>query len=169
MRRKRTVLMAPVASAAIVALVIAGCGSGSDNVKASAPAASMKASAPSGAGATVDVRTGGLGSYLVDSQGRTLYLFEKDKGTKSMCSGACASAWPTSTTSGRPTAGSSMLRSMRKCFESPASTARVMLPQRSRIARVESSSTAGVGATASITASVPWCRTGQRHPARRRR
>jgi predicted lipoprotein with Yx(FWY)xxD motif len=106
MTRKRTVLMAPVASAAIVALAIAGCGSGSDNVKASAPAASMKASAPSGAGATVDVRSGSLGSHLVDSQGRTLYLFEKDTGTKSMCSGACASAWPPSTTSGHPTAGS---------------------------------------------------------------
>jgi predicted lipoprotein with Yx(FWY)xxD motif len=106
MRGKRTVLMVPAAAAAIVALAIAGCGGGSDNVKASAPAASMNASAPSGAGATVDVRTGGLGSYLVDSQGRTLYLFEKDTGTKSMCSGACASDWPPSTTSGHPKAGS---------------------------------------------------------------
>ena len=105
MRGKRTLLMAPVASAAIVALAIAGCGSNSDNVKASAPAASMQASAQSAASPTVDVHTGSLGSYLVDAQGRTLYLFEKDKGTTSMCSGGCASVWPPSTTSGRPTAG----------------------------------------------------------------
>jgi predicted lipoprotein with Yx(FWY)xxD motif len=105
MRHKRTVLMVPVA-AAIVALAIAGCGSGSNSVKAGAPAASMKASAPSGASGTVNVRTGNLGSYLVDSQGRTLYLFEKDTGTKSMCTGACASLWPPSTTNGRPKAGS---------------------------------------------------------------
>ena len=106
MRGKRTVLMVPAAVAAIVALAIAGCGSSGDNVKASAPAGSMNASVPSGASATIDVRSAGLGSYVVDSQGRTLYLFEKDKGTKSMCSGACASDWPPATTSGHPKAGS---------------------------------------------------------------
>ena len=106
MRGKRTVLMIPEAGAAIVALAIAGCGSSGGNVNASAPAPNTNASAPSGAGATVAVRSGGLGSYLVDSQGRTLYLFEKDAGTKSMCSGGCATAWPPSTTSGRPKAGS---------------------------------------------------------------
>ena len=75
--------------------MVAGCGSsGNDNVKVSPPAASAKASTPNGGSATVGVRTGGLGKFLVDSQGRTLYLFEKDTGTKSMCSGACASAWP---------------------------------------------------------------------------
>ena len=110
MRGKRTLLMAAGASATIVALAIAGCGSGNDNVKASAPAASMQASAPSGA--TVDVHTGSLGSYLVDAQGRTLYLFEKDKGTTSMCSGACANVWPPSTTSGRPTAGPKVDRAL---------------------------------------------------------
>jgi predicted lipoprotein with Yx(FWY)xxD motif len=31
-----------------------------------------------------------LGQVLVNSQGRTLYLFEKDSGTTS----ACATAWP---------------------------------------------------------------------------
>jgi predicted lipoprotein with Yx(FWY)xxD motif len=98
--------MVLAASALIVALAIAGCGGGSNSVKASAPTASMKASAPSGA-ATVGVRSsGGLGTYLVDSQGRTLYMFGKDTGTKSMCSGACASDWPPSTVSGHPKAGS---------------------------------------------------------------
>jgi predicted lipoprotein with Yx(FWY)xxD motif len=107
MRRKRTLLMVPVVSVALVAVAIAGCGGNSnDNVKASAPAASAKVSTPSGGKATAGVRTGSLGKYLVDSQGRTLYLFEKDTGTISTCSGACASAWPPSTKSGHPKAGS---------------------------------------------------------------
>jgi predicted lipoprotein with Yx(FWY)xxD motif len=35
-----------------------------------------------------------LGTVLVDGKGRTLYLFEKDKGSASSCYGACASVWP---------------------------------------------------------------------------
>src|SRR3954447_20537973 len=43
-----------------------------------------------------EVRTANtsLGTVLVDGQGRTLYLFKADSGTKSACSGPCASAWP---------------------------------------------------------------------------
>jgi len=46
-----------------------------------------------------------LGKILVDSRGRSLYLFEKDTGPKSTCYGSCAVAWPPFTTSGTPTAG----------------------------------------------------------------
>ncbi|MFF2846860.1 hypothetical protein ACFVT5_11060 [Streptomyces sp. NPDC058001] len=38
--------------------------------------------------------TGALGTYLVDGMGRTLYLFEADKSSKSSCYGNCAKAWP---------------------------------------------------------------------------
>ena len=41
---------------------------------------------------------------MVDSQGRTLYLFEADKGGKSSCDGACAAAWPPLLTNGAPQA-----------------------------------------------------------------
>lgn len=54
---------------------------------------------------TLEVRTTALGKILVNSKGRTLYLFEKDKGTKSECSGACAKNWPPLRTSGKPTVG----------------------------------------------------------------
>lgn len=47
-----------------------------------------------------------VGDYLTDSQGRTLYLFEKDEGGKSTCYGACAHAWPPLETEGSPVAGS---------------------------------------------------------------
>ncbi|MFC4012826.1 hypothetical protein ACFOY2_36735 [Nonomuraea purpurea] len=55
--------------------------------------------------ATVTVRDSRLGKILVDGRGRTLYLFEADKGTNSTCYSACASAWPPLTTTGRPQAG----------------------------------------------------------------
>jgi predicted lipoprotein with Yx(FWY)xxD motif len=91
-----------------VALAIAGCGGGSSG---GTPAASVKPSTQHG-GTTVDVRSTGLGKILVDSQGRTLYLFEKDTGAKSTCFGACASAWPPLRTSGRPKAGKGVKASL---------------------------------------------------------
>jgi predicted lipoprotein with Yx(FWY)xxD motif len=44
------------------------------------------------------------GPILVDGQGRTLYLFEKDNGTTSACTGACAQTWP-ALTAAAPTPG----------------------------------------------------------------
>jgi predicted lipoprotein with Yx(FWY)xxD motif len=97
----------------VVAVTIAGCGGSDDNNSVTPPAASASASTQRGGGATVDVEsTGELGKILVDSKGRTLYLFEKDTGTKSTCSGACAAAWPPLTTSGKPKAGAGANASM---------------------------------------------------------
>jgi len=39
---------------------------------------------------------------LVDGQGHTLYLFEKDEGGESYCNGACAAVWPPLETSSMP-------------------------------------------------------------------
>ena len=56
------------------------------------------------ASAAAKVGTAGsqLGRILVDSHGRTLYLFAKDKTGKSTCSGACAAYWPAVITAGKP-------------------------------------------------------------------
>jgi predicted lipoprotein with Yx(FWY)xxD motif len=43
---------------------------------------------------TVKVHASRYGRILVDGQGRTLYLFTRDRGAKSRCYGACARAWP---------------------------------------------------------------------------
>ena len=46
-----------------------------------------------------------LGKILVDGSGRTLYLFEADKGGSSTSYNECAQVWPPLTTQGKPTAG----------------------------------------------------------------
>lgn len=45
-------------------------------------------------GTSVGVRSTSLGKILVNSHGRTLYLFARDKGGKSACYGSCATYWP---------------------------------------------------------------------------
>jgi predicted lipoprotein with Yx(FWY)xxD motif len=54
--------------------------------------------------ATIATASHGLGTMLVDAQGRTLYLWKADKGHQSTCTGACATAWPPVTTKGKPKA-----------------------------------------------------------------
>jgi predicted lipoprotein with Yx(FWY)xxD motif len=90
-----------------LAVAVAGCGGGSayggSSSSSSAPASANPPSA--GGGSSVKLASTKLGKVLVDAQGRTLYLFEADKGPMSACSGACASVWPPLTTTGGPTGG----------------------------------------------------------------
>src|SRR5438046_6603151 len=53
----------------------------------------------------VHIASSPLGRILVDSKGITLYDFVKDKGTTSVCYGACAALWPPLLTKGKPVAG----------------------------------------------------------------
>lgn len=59
------------------------------------------ATAPTVATATDDA----LGVYLVDAAGRTLYVFEKDRGTTTACEGGCVANWPPFVEDGTPIAG----------------------------------------------------------------
>ena len=73
----RSKLITFLASAAVIPLVVvavAACGGGGG-----ATAATPKTT--SGASATVGVANSSLGSILIDSTGRTLYLFKADSGT----------------------------------------------------------------------------------------
>jgi len=70
------------------------------------------APAPPVASATVDLRSTALGQILVDSNGRSLYLFEADKAGMSSCYGDCASVWPPLLTSGAPIAGAGLNQSL---------------------------------------------------------
>jgi predicted lipoprotein with Yx(FWY)xxD motif len=99
----RSRFIAFLASAAVVpltALSVAACGGGGASASTTHPKTT------SGRPATVGVSNSGLGKILVNSQGRTLYLFQKDSGTQSACTGACASAWPPLRANGKPTVGS---------------------------------------------------------------
>ena len=65
-------------------------------------------SSTAGGAAAVATTNGALGVYLVDGQGRTLYMFDADtEEGKSACYGGCATAWPPLTTTGAPTASGS--------------------------------------------------------------
>ena len=63
-------------------------------------------------GARVQAIRSPLGHILVDSKNITLYDFPPDKGTTSVCYGACAALWPPLTTSGKPVAGSGVRASL---------------------------------------------------------
>ena len=67
--------------------------------------ASAAAVALASGGARVDVAMSHLGRILVDGKGVTLYDFPPDKGTTSVCYGACAALWPPLLTHGKPVAG----------------------------------------------------------------
>ena len=85
-----------------LALAVAACGGGGAATATSPPKTS------SGASATVGAANSSLGSILVNSNGRTVYLFKADSGTKSACAGACATAWPPLLATGTPTAGTGL-------------------------------------------------------------
>jgi predicted lipoprotein with Yx(FWY)xxD motif len=110
MTRSRPITILTTAAAVpLVALVVAGCGGGGGGGSATA---ATHPTTSAGQTATVGVAgNGGLGKILVDSQGRTLYLFQADKGTKSACTGACAQAWPPLRASGKAVAGTGLTAS----------------------------------------------------------
>jgi predicted lipoprotein with Yx(FWY)xxD motif len=85
---------------AVLAALGAGCGGGGATA-----AVSPAPKTASGQAATVGTTNTGIGQILVNSQGRTLYLFKADQGTKSACIGACAGAWPPLLVKGEPTPG----------------------------------------------------------------
>ena len=78
----------------LIAIVLAATVAGLSRAVAATPSS-----------ATVSTATSKLGRILVDSRGRTLYLFEKDSRGHSACAGPCATYWPPLLTKGKPTAG----------------------------------------------------------------
>ena len=83
----RTFLIGVVGGAVLAAVVMAGT-----------------AAAARGSAAAVSTAKTPLGRILVNANGRTLYLFEKDGKAMSACTGPCAKFWPPLTTAGKPLA-----------------------------------------------------------------
>ncbi|WP_433340964.1 COG4315 family predicted lipoprotein [Streptomyces sp. CA-253872] len=79
-----------------------GSGSGAMDDPYAAPSTSSAGADASGspdsaAGAGIGTsRTAGLGTVIADAKGRTVYVYDPDKGVKngSACYGECASTWP---------------------------------------------------------------------------
>jgi len=98
------------------ALAAAGCGG---NGSAARP------TTKDGRAATLGVADDSLGKVLVNSQGRTLYLFQKDSGTTSTCTGACATNWPPLHANGTPTVGEGANASIVATTRRPDGTSQV--------------------------------------------
>ena len=103
------------------ALVLAACGgsgtssssgSGSTPSDGSAKPGTSNTPNSSGAASVVGSKTSSLGTFLVDGNGRALYLWEADDGSKSTCSGACAQAWPPLTATTTPKASGAVKASL---------------------------------------------------------
>ncbi len=91
------------ASLAVTALAAAGCGGTASGNGPSAANAGMKPASSSAAPKVSTAQTS-VGTVVVNGEGRTLYLFAKDTGPTSTCSGACAANWPPFTAPSTPTA-----------------------------------------------------------------
>ena len=96
---RRFVALAAVVIVAVAVVAISASGGGSKQT--------ASASGPSTTGTTpsVSLHKSSLGSILVDSRGRTLYLVEADKAGRSACSGGCAALWPPLPATGTPHGG----------------------------------------------------------------
>ena len=88
-RRSMSRFLARAAVVPLAALAVAGYGGVSY-----ANGSVAFETATKGKAATVRVAKTNLGRVLVNSKGRTLYIFEADQGTTSACNDACATQWP---------------------------------------------------------------------------
>ena len=104
MSRARIHVHAPAANRRL-ALIAAGAVAAALMVAWLVAAPARAATQGSTAGATIKVAKTKLGKILVDSRGRTVYLFEKDRKGRSACYGSCAKFWPPVLSKGKPTAG----------------------------------------------------------------
>ena len=106
----RAKLAAGVGGAVGAAVLVAACGSsGSSSTGAAASGTPAGASSSSGGasasgGTVIKTASSSGGTFLVSGSGKAVYLWVKDTGDMSNCSGACAGAWPPVTTTGSATA-----------------------------------------------------------------
>lgn len=139
LRRFTVIPLAVVVSAALVACgsqsKTTGSNAGASNSSGTSSGGSSSGSSSSGAygaygsssssstasggsstksSSTVSLAKTSKGQILVDSKGFTLYLFTPDGPNKDTCANVsgCTSTWPPLTTSGHPTAGSGVSKSM---------------------------------------------------------
>lgn len=96
---------ASLSAVALAAVTLAGC---------AAPTRSENGAPTSAAPAhiTLTTATAPFGTYLTDSAGRALYLWDADRGGSPTCYGDCARAWPPVTVAGTVSAGPAVQASL---------------------------------------------------------
>jgi predicted lipoprotein with Yx(FWY)xxD motif len=108
----RVPMPAKLGAALGAGLLAAACGSTaatSSQPAGSTPAAAGSTPSASAQAAATVIKTtsGSAGAFLTNGSGRAIYLWDKDAMNTSMCSGACAGAWPPVTANGSVTAAGS--------------------------------------------------------------
>ncbi|WGL53000.1 lipoprotein [Nocardioides sp. BP30] len=93
--------MKQILFAAVATLALAGCGSSHDGTASAGDASpsagqSSQSSQSSQPGAGLSTSASSLGTVVVDTSGRTVYVYDADTrgATSSACTGGCASVWP---------------------------------------------------------------------------
>jgi predicted lipoprotein with Yx(FWY)xxD motif len=103
---------AAVVAAAGTALLVTACASGSSSASGnSAPSTGASAAGAPATGTEIKTAAASGSTFLTDGSGRAVYLWMKDTGDASQCSGACAGAWPPVPATGTVTAGGSAVAS----------------------------------------------------------
>ena len=106
----RAKLAAGVGGAVGAAVLVAACGSSASSSTGAAAsgtpagASSSSGGASASGGTVIKTASSSGGTFLVSGSGKAVYLWVKDTGDMSNCSGACAGAWPPVTTTGSATA-----------------------------------------------------------------
>jgi predicted lipoprotein with Yx(FWY)xxD motif len=108
-------LLASFVACATLVFGVAACGD-DDNSSGSAPAAETSTAATTTTtgrdastskrrrGTAIKVMNSRYGRMIFDGRGRAIYLFTRERGSRSRCYGECAVAWPPVYTRGKPRA-----------------------------------------------------------------
>jgi len=89
-----------VAALVGVALILAACGSSAKKTSTAAPPTSAASSsttstaAPTSSSGAISTASSSKGTILVDSHGKSLYVFDNDTTGKIACTTGCVSLWP---------------------------------------------------------------------------
>ncbi len=103
MIKMATRALIPILGLALVAVLVAGCGTSSSTTSAAPTTTSAYSTGTSASSATTGASGGytvmtssnsALGTFLVDGEGRTLYHFSLDSNNTSKCTGSCVAKWP---------------------------------------------------------------------------
>ena len=100
------------ATAVAAAFAAVACGSNPSTPAIDPYAGNPTPAASAEPGTTIMLRSSNLGQILVDGSGRTIYLWEVDKSSRSNCYDACRNAWPPVLTTGKPLAGAGINASL---------------------------------------------------------